>query len=110
PSAARRTAAAAEAATAATAPVTAARSADTEKEVQRDVEEQPAEPGRYDEQRQQGNGRRRDEPAQPLGRRLMVDAQRRRLRPVGGIGREHRDDVIDAARDPAVKVAGLETR
>ena len=30
--------------------------------------------------------------------------------PLGGVGRQRRDDVVDAARDAAVEVAGLEAR
>src|SRR5262252_686977 len=109
--AARRAAAAAEPAAAREPPATrvcaAARTAGIDEEIQYDVEGDPAEPGRYDEQRQEGDGGRYQEPVQPTGRRLMVEAQRRTLLPLRRIGREHGDDVIDAARDPTVKVAHL---
>jgi hypothetical protein len=39
-----------------------------------------------------------------------VSAQRRALLPFRGIRRQYRDDVIDAVRDPAAKIAGLEAR
>ena len=70
----------------------------------------PAEPGRYKEQRSERDRRRYQEPRYPIGGRLIVEAQRRALLPFRSIGREHRYDVIDAACDPAAKIAGLKAR
>src|SRR5206468_3264362 len=111
PAATRRASAAREAAAtrrASPAGIATARTAGIEEDVERNVEEEPAEPGRNDEQRHQGDRRGDEEPRHPFGGLLSVEAQRRALLPFRAVGGQDRDDVIDAARDPAAEITGLQ--
>ena len=113
PAAARRAAPAEEIAAIRRTPTrksAAARTARIEQDAQKHVHEKPSKTWRNSEQCNDDDGDRDQQPNYRIGALLMVESQRRTLLPFRGVGGQYRDDVIDAARDPAAEIAGLEAR
>ena len=64
-------------------------------------------PNNYEDENKQ---EQKDKPDCRIEGLLTVEPQRRSLLPFRGIGGQHRDDVVDAARNTAAEIAGLEAR
>ena len=67
-------------------------------------------PGETMQQRDDGDQAGDEQPVPESAACSAVEPQRGPLLPFGGVGRQHGDDVVDAARDAAAEIAGLEAR
>src|SRR5260370_955058 len=83
--AAARRAAAPRTPAAAGMPAPAARDARIEQDIERHVQDEPAEPGRHDEQRGERDQERDEEPAGRVAALLLIEPQRGALLPFRGV-------------------------
>jgi len=86
------------------------RAAGIDEDVDQQVQDKPAEAWPRSEQNDEDDDCHDQQPVDRVLTGLAVDPERRALLPLGGVGGQHRDDVVDAARDAVTVVAGLEAR